>query len=196
MNRTANIAALGYGAFALALWLSSMGPAGWFDPHQGNDLLPLALTAIGGCVLAAAGVLQWWRGHTLDSTLFIGFAAYWWIDAQLQSSDTGIGLTTPHGFLGWYFLLWSLLALCTWLTARHHDIARMLFSAGLCLALFADALAQWIGMSALTALGAYLALLAAIVAMYICAAELVNGTGGHTVLPLGESTAEERPGRS
>ena len=33
MNKTANAAAVGYGAFALALWLNSMTPAGWFGPE-------------------------------------------------------------------------------------------------------------------------------------------------------------------
>lgn len=188
MNRFANIAALGYGAFALTLWLASMQAAGWFDQHADNSVLPLVMVALGTGVLAVAGILQWWRGHNLDATLFIGFAAYWWVASQ--SSEVAAAQAdggTPAGFLGWYFLGWALLAFCIWATALHHDVSRMLFSAGLCLALVADALANWIRLDALSVLGGYLGLVTAIVGLYICAAELLNETRHHTVLPLGES---------
>src|SRR6185437_7980527 len=84
MNKTANASALGYGAFALTLWLNSMTPAGWFDQPWNNSLLQLLTAVLGGCVLAIAGILQWRRENSLDTLLFLAFAAYWWVSALYQ----------------------------------------------------------------------------------------------------------------
>ena len=115
MHKTANVAALGYAAFALILWLASMGPAGWFDQpgialapllfaQPGNVLLPLLAAVLGGCVLAGAGIGQTLRGHTLDAVLFLTFAAYWWVAALSQHAMAFAYSATP-GFLGWYYIV-------------------------------------------------------------------------------------------
>lgn len=183
--RTSNIAALGYAAFALTLWMNSMTPAGWFV-EPSNSLLPLLTIALGGCILALAGIMQWARGHTLDSVLFLAFAAYWWVSAMHASAATS-GYAISHGFVGWYELAWAFLAFCVWLAACKDGVARMLFTLGLTLSLLSFALEQWTGLAALQALGGYLGLVTAIVGIYLAAAEMINATAGHTVLPLGET---------
>lgn len=207
MPRNANASALGYAAFALTLWLASMGPAGWFDQpgtrllpllytQPGSALLTLLVVVLGGAVLALAGIGQYLRGHMLDATLFLAFAGYWWIAAlQQHAVAAGYAGTTP-GFLGWYCMVWTLLAFCIWLAACRDGVARMLFVLGLTLALLSFALAQWTSMDALTVLGGYLGLVTAIVGIYVAAAELLNGTSGHIVLPLGESIADGGPAAS
>lgn len=188
MNRTANAAALGYAAFALTLWMTSMIPAGWFDPTDAALTRWMALV-LGGCVLVIAGLAQGVRGNALDATLFIGFAGFWWVDALSRRLATGGGLPSfSSGMLGWYYIVWALFAFCIWLAACRDGVARMLFALGLCLSLFSFALAEWLRLDALTVLGGYLGLVAAIVGIYVAAAEIINQTSGHSVLPLGEST--------
>lgn len=195
MHKTANVSALGYAAFALTLWLGSMGPAGWFDQpgialapllfaQPGNVLLPLIAAVLGGCALAIAGIAQILRGYTLDAVLFITFAAYWWVAALSQHALAFTYAATP-GFLGWYYIVWAFLAFCLWLAACRDGVARMLFTLGIWLALLMFALAQWTHAGALTVLGGYLGLVTAIVGIYIAAAEIVNEIHGHIVLPLG-----------
>ncbi|HEX7348226.1 MAG TPA: acetate uptake transporter [Rhodanobacteraceae bacterium] len=193
MQHTSNSAPLGYGAFALTLWFTSMTPAGWFDPGDGAWLMLLAMAIIGGCALALAGVLQWGRGHALDASLFLLFAAYWWIAALLQHTLSGPHAPASAGLLGWYDLMWALLAAGVWLAACRGHAARMLFTLGLALSLLAYALAHWLGFGALTVLGGYLGLVTAIVGLYTAVAELLNTTHGHTVLPLGEASHVESP---
>ncbi len=193
-NNFANAAALGYGAFALTLWLNSMTPAGWFDQPWNNSLLLLLTLVLGGGVLAIAGILQWRRGNALDTLLFLAFAAYWAINALYQRSlADGDHVTTTAGFLGWYDMVWAFLVFCAWLAACRDGVARMLFTAGLCLSLFAAALSNWAHLEALTVLGGYLGLMTAVVGIYIAAAEVVNEIHGHAALPLGESTADREP---
>lgn len=203
MHRTANASALGYAAFAVTVWLASMGPAGWFNPgialapplyaHPDNALLMLLVAVLGGCVLAIAGVGQYLRGCMLDATLFFAFAGYWWIAALEQHvAQTTYPGTTP-GFLGWYCIVWAFLAFCIWLAACRDGVARMLFVLGLTLSLLSFALSQWMALDAMTVLGGYLGLVTAIVGIYIAAAELLNDASGHVVLPLGEAAPENHP---
>lgn len=188
MHNTANASALGYAAFALALWMNGMLAAGWFDPSDAPLALLLGLV-LGGCVMAIAGILQWLRGHTLDAFLFLGFAGFWWI-TTLAVRASAYGYLASTGFQGWYAIAWAFIAFCVWLAARKDGVARSLFTLGLCLALFTLALAKWLGFDALTMLAGYLGLVTAIIGIYIAAAELINETHGHTVLPLGESGPE------
>jgi succinate-acetate transporter protein len=192
MHQPANAAVLGYGAFALTLWLTSMVTAGWFDPPAGN-LLVLLAAALGGCVLAIAGIMQWLRGHALDTLLFLAFAAYWWVHAlEQQALSTGTAAPASSGFLGWYDAAWALLGLCVCVAACRNDSARMLFSLGLWLSLFATALAHWLHFDAVGMLGGYLGLVAAVVGLYISAATLINEVHGHAVLPLGDAPTHGR----
>lgn len=195
MNKTANASALGYGAFALTLWLNSMTPAGWFDQPWNNSLLQLLTAALGGCVLAITGILQWRRGNSLDTLLFLSFAAYWWISALYQHTlADGDHVTASAGFLGWYYMAWAFLVFCAWVAACRDGVARMLFTAGLCLSLFVAALSNWAHLEALAVLGGYLGLVTAVVGIYLAGAEVVNEIHGHAVLPLGENTADRGAG--
>lgn len=197
MNKTANASALGYGAFALTLWLNSMTPAGWFGQPWNNSLLQLLTVMLGGGVLAIAGILQWRRGNSLDTLLFLAFAAYWGISALYQHSMAdGDHVTTTAGFFGWYYMAWAFLVFCAWIAACRDGVARMLFTAGLCLALFVAALSSWAHLEALAVLGGYLGLVTAVVGIYIAAAEAVNDIHGHPVLPLGEPAQSSNPDMS
>ncbi|TAN07323.1 MAG: transcriptional regulator [Rhodanobacteraceae bacterium] len=197
MNKPANAAALGYGVFALILWLTSMAPAGWFDPPSGNLRMLLLVAGLGGCVLAIAGIMQWIRGHALDALLFLAFAGYWWIHA-LAPHPLTVGAAAPasSGFLGWYYAAWALLGLCACMAAWRRDSARTLFSLGLWLSLFAYALAHWLRFDALLVLGGYLGLVTAVVAIYIAAATLINEVHANAVLPLGEADRNGQPAAS
>lgn len=193
MDKTANFSALGYGAFAVTLWLASMTPADWFSPTVNAVALPPLTIVLGGCVLAIAGILAGLRGSTLDTVLFLGFAAYWWVAglAEYRVID-GVVPASP-GWLGWYYIVWAFLVFCIWIAACKNGVARMLFTLGLCLSLLAYALAGWTQIDALTVLGGYLGLVTAVVGIYIAAAEMINETHGHVVLPLGETTSDRGP---
>ncbi|MGH8182884.1 MAG: acetate uptake transporter [Rhodanobacteraceae bacterium] len=189
MNKTANLSALGYGAFALTLWLASMAPADWFSPAANTVLLQPLTIVLGGCVLAIAGILKSLRANTLDTVLFLAFAAYWWVAGLAQHSMAAGSLAPSPGWLGWYYVVWAFLAFCVWIAACKNGAARMLFTLGLCLSLLAYALAAWVHLDALTVLGGYLGLVTAVVGIYIATAEMMNEMCGHVVLPLGDSNS-------
>jgi succinate-acetate transporter protein len=105
-------------------------------------------------------------------------------------------LRPSAGWLGWYYIVWAFLVFCIWIAACKDGAARMLFTLGLCLSLLAYALAGWTRLDSLTVLGGYLGLVTAVIGIYIAAAEMINETHGHVVLPLGESARDRRPGLS
>ncbi|HLI18862.1 MAG TPA: acetate uptake transporter [Rhodanobacteraceae bacterium] len=195
MNRTANVSALGYAAFALTLWMNNMIPAGWFNPDEGGGIALALAVVLGGCVMAIAGVVQCLRGRTLDAVVFLAFSAYWWV-AVLASQH--LLNETPFrpspGFLGWYYIVWAFLAFCIWLAACKDGVARMLFTLGLTVSLLAFALNGWTRIGALAELGGYLGLVTAVVGIYLAAAEIINEIHGHSVLPLGETPPDEKSG--
>lgn len=192
MNRTANVSALGYAAFALTLWMNSMIPAGWFNADEGSGVAVATAVVLGGCVMAIAGIVQCLRGRTLDTLVFLGFSGYWWI-VTLVSEHVVNASPTP-GYLGWYYIVWAFLAFCIWLAACKDGVARMLFTLGLTVSLLAFALNGWTRIGALAELGGYLGLVTAIVGIYIAAAEVINELHGHAVLPLGETSPEGNQG--
>jgi succinate-acetate transporter protein len=195
MDRGANISALGYGAFAVTLWLASMAPADWFSPVADAMLLQPLTIVLGGCVLGVAGIFACVRGNTLDAVLFLTFAGYWWVGG-LAKQRLAEDLRPSAGWLGWYYIVWAFLVFCIWIAACKDGAARMLFTLGLCLSLLAYALAGWTRLDSLTVLGGYLGLVTAVIGIYIAAAEMINETHGHVVLPLGESARDRRPGLS
>lgn len=184
MQKIANAAVPGYAAFGLALWLQGMPAAGWFDA-DGAALAALLGVVLGGGVLVLAGLLQALRGQLLDSSLFLVFGGFWWLALLVQRAAAS-GHPPSPGLAGWCAFLWALVAFSLWLAARTDGTARTLFNLSLGLALLAAALAHWLDMGALDLLAGYLELIAGTLGLYIAAAELINTTHGHTVLPLGE----------
>ncbi|HEX7324831.1 MAG TPA: GPR1/FUN34/YaaH family transporter [Rhodanobacteraceae bacterium] len=194
MRKTANAAGLGYGAFALTLWMNSMPQAGWFGTSAHYALLATLTAVLGGGVLGLAGILQWCRGNTIDTLLFIGFAAYWVIAALVLVPYGPAHVAAASGFLGWYDLVWALLAFCVWIAAWYAGVGRMLFALGVCASLLATAIGHWTGISGAAELGGYFGLVTAVVGIYICAATLINAARGSMVLPLGPSGSDPQSG--
>ncbi len=188
--RTADASALGYTAFAVTLWMVSMLDAGWFDPAERTLDLMLAVT-LGGSVMALAGLLQFFRGRALDMLLFLAFAAFWWTWALDAHAVNGGAIAPTRGFLGWYHVVWAVVAFSAWIAAFRAGAARMLFTLGLWLTLLALALSGWTRLDVLTTLGGYLGLITAIVGIYLAGAELINQTHGQVVLPTGTLRGED-----
>lgn len=191
-NRLANPSSLGFAGFAITLWMVSMVNAGWFPATapQNMDLM-LAFT-FGGTAMALAGLMEYFRGRTLDMFLFLAFGAFWWAWAlHARSAGTEAMPATGGGYEGWFFLLWAVVAFYMWVASFRDGTARVLFSLGLWLSFLALAIADWVSAPAFTVLGGYLGLITAIVGGYISAADVINTSFQRVVLPTGEHPLPE-----
>ncbi|HET7557362.1 MAG TPA: acetate uptake transporter [Rhodanobacteraceae bacterium] len=181
---------LGYAGFSVTLWMFSMINAAWFDASQETLVMLLAVT-IGGIAMALAGLLSFFRGRTHNMCLFLAFAAFWWSWALMVHTVNNGGIAPSSAFLGWYFLVFAVVAFALWLSAFRTGTGRMAFDLLLWLTLLALAINGWSGVGWWRIVGGYLGLITAVVGFYLLAAAAVNATFRRSVLPTGEACMVE-----
>ncbi|HET6907610.1 MAG TPA: acetate uptake transporter [Rhodanobacteraceae bacterium] len=181
---------LGYAGFSVTLWMFSMINAAWFDATQDTLVMLLAVT-IGGIAMALAGLLSFFRGRTHNMCLFLAFAAFWWSWALMVHTVNNGGVAPSGPFLGWYYLVFAVVAFALWLSAFRTGTGRMAFDLLLWLTLLALAINGWSGVSWWRIVGGYLGLITAVVGFYLLAAAAMNATFGRNVLPTGEAYVVE-----
>lgn len=181
-----NPASLGLAGFALTTWLLSMINAGWFSGNAMGMVLAVAF-AYGGTAQALAGLMEIPRGNTFGATAFLSYGAFWWSLALFVLFLHG---TVPPAFIGWYLFLWGVFTLYMWVaTWRAARVLQLVFLA-LWITFFVLAASEWTGLEWLRHAGGYLGMLTALLAFYLSAAEIINETHGHAVLPIGAATEE------
>ncbi len=186
-QKYANPSTLGYAGFAITLWMVSMINAGWFATSQPHNVDLMLAVTFGGTAMAIAGIMEFFRGRTLDMLLFVAFGAFWWAWALHANASTETAMPAAAGaYLGWFFLLWAIVAFYIWVASFRDGSARMLFTLGLWLSFLALAIADWTDSSGFTMLGGYLGLITAIIGGYISAADVINASYQRVVLTTGE----------
>lgn len=187
-QKFANPSALGYAGFAITLWMVSMINAGWFGANPSHNMDLMLAVTFGGTAMAIAGLLEYFRGRTLDMLLFLSFGAFWWAWAlHTHATGTAAMPATAGGYMGWFFVLWAVVAFYIWIASFRDGTARILFSLGLWLSMLALAVADWSGANGFTIVAGYLGLITAIIGGYISAADVINVSYERVILPTGES---------
>jgi succinate-acetate transporter protein len=180
-----NPAPLGLGAFASTTWLLSMVNAGWFDEKSVVVVLSMALV-FGGSVQAIAGIIAFARGNTFPGVAFMAYGAFWISFVTIVAKLFGGGAPAP--FVGWYLFLWGVFSFYMWIaTFRHNTVLQLAFLA-VWITFLLLAAGDWFGVPVLHTAGGYLGLVAAALAGYLSAAEMINADFGRTVLPIGPYT--------
>lgn len=180
MNVKANPAPLGLAAFALTTWMLGMLNAGWYSTAGLGIIVALAF-AYGGAMQVLAGVMEYGRGRTLDTTTFLSYGAFWWTLALFtwRFSDASRPL------FAWFLVLWGVIFFYLWIAALHRELGVMVILLGLWLTFVLLAIGGFSDVAAITHLGGYTGLITALLAFYASAAQLVNEGHGRTVLPFG-----------
>ncbi len=179
----AHTAPLGLAALALTTWMWSMLNAGWYSMAGLGFILALAL-AYGGLMQVIAGLWEYRRGNTLAGTAFLSYGAFWWAAAVFGARFSG-GATRP--LVAWALLLWGAIFFIVWLAGLRRDILTMLVYLALWIMFALLAIGLFSATAAITHLGGYVGLIAAVLALYAAAARLVNHCHGRSVLPYGDS---------
>jgi hypothetical protein len=179
--KLANPAPLGLTGFALTTWMLSMVNAGWFT----GAAVPLVLAsafAFGGTAQFAAGLLEMPRGNTFGFVAFCSYGAFWWSFALFVYF---FSTNVPAGFVGWWLVMWGVFTFIMWLGSLALNRALQLIFLALWITFFLLGAADLFAMPALHEAGGYMGLVTAVLAFYLAAAEVINETHGHTVLPIG-----------
>lgn len=184
-GKLSNPAALGLAGFAFTTWMLSMINAGWFSADGMGDVLALAF-AYGGTAQIIAGVLEFPRGNTFGTTAFISYGAFWWSFALLVAFFSG---AVPEGFIGWYLFVWGVFTFYMWIASLRTTTSVQLVFLALWITYLLLAIGDWSGAVLATRIGGYTGLITALLAFYASAAEVINETYGHAVLPTGRYAA-------
>ncbi len=169
--RSTITATIGYLSIALAAWMLSMTNAGWFAgvfPRTTSMLMPLSI------ILIVVGVLAFVSERTLDAVVLLSTAGLFWSDqGYIAAMVAGAGRVTPH-YDAWGALIWAVFYFYVWLAAMKASSMRGVFLLAVWLTLLALAIADWSGAHALTVIGGYLGLIAAILALLISASAILG----------------------
>jgi hypothetical protein len=183
--KCANPAPLGLTGFALTTWMLSMVNAGWF-PATGVPLVLASAFAFGGTAQFAAGLMEMPRGNTFGFVAFCSYGAFWWSFALFVQFFAG---SVPPAFVGWWLLLWGVFTFYMWIATLALNRAVQLIFLALWITFALLGVGDLFGIAALHVLGGYMGLVTAALAFYLAAAEVINETHGHIVLPVGAPTA-------
>jgi succinate-acetate transporter protein len=180
MYKLANPAPLGLAGFALTTWMLSMVNAGWYLPTGVPLVLALAF-AFGGAAQFCAGLLELPRGNTFGFVAFCSYGAFWWSFALFVLFFSA---HVPGAFVGWYLFMWGVFTFYMWIGSLALTRAVSYVFLALWITFLLLALGAW-GITEATMIGGYTGLVTAFIAFYVSAAEIINETHGHVVLPLG-----------
>jgi succinate-acetate transporter protein len=183
--KLANPAPLGLFAFALTTWLLSMVNAGLLAPTSVPLVLAMAF-AFGGTAQFFAGLMEMATGNTFGFVAFCSYGAFWWSFA-LFVEFFAAGVTGAA--VGWYLLVWGVFTFAMWIGTFALNRALFLIFLALWVTFALLGLKDLLGMPELGVLGGYGGMITAILAAYLGAAEIINGTHGRTVLPIGARDA-------
>jgi succinate-acetate transporter protein len=181
----ANPAPLGLTGFALTTWMLSMVNAGWYTGAS----VPLVLAsafAFGGTAQFAAGLMEMPRGNTFGFVAFCSYGAFWWSFALFVQF---FAPNVPATFVGWWLLMWGVFTFYMWIGSLALNRAVQLIFLALWITFLLLALADLFTIPVLHMLGGYFGLITAALAFYLAAADVINETHGHSVLPIGAPAA-------
>lgn len=177
--------ALGLASFGISALVLAAVNSGWVDATATPGVLSLAL-ALGFLTEIVAGVIHFQRGETFAGTVFTAYAGFWLSYALL------IWLFLPQvvaaegpvsDLVGWFLLAWSIFT--TYMLLAALRTTRTI--AGIFVLLAATfwmlTVGTFTGSTALSQASGYVLLADALLALFLSAASIVNGTWGRAVIP-------------
>nr|WP_294523652.1 acetate uptake transporter [uncultured Rhodopila sp.] len=180
--KLANPAPLGLTGFALTTWMLSLVNAGYYT----GTSVPLVLAtafAFGGTAQFFAGLMEMPRGNTFGFVAFCAYGAFWWTFALFVEFFGPANV--PAAFVGWWLAAWGTFSLAMFIGTLALNRALQAIFLVLVITFYLLAGADLFAIPALKTTGGYFGLLTALLAFYLAAAEIINETHGHVVLPVG-----------
>ncbi|NOZ77583.1 MAG: transcriptional regulator [Acidobacteria bacterium] len=170
-NTYADPSPAGYAALAFVLWLFSMLEAGWYS--TGDGLITAIAFALAGGAVVFVGLLEFLRGETFQTVLFLLLGAGWFSYAV---GHAFFAAKITHAMTGWYMALWTVFLFFMWLASFHlKRLWTQLLLLGLWLTAGCLAVGAW-GVGFLTVIGGYVGLITALIFLYLASAGIIEKT--------------------
>ncbi|MEJ2367446.1 MAG: GPR1/FUN34/YaaH family transporter [Acidobacteriota bacterium] len=163
-----------FGAFSFAWWMACMIEAGWFSVQNHAEAIVMGFT-LAGTGLVLAGVLEYFRGDTFRTVLFLFLGLGWWFAAV---QHTWFTQKLSSGFSGFDALCWTVILFILWLASfSKKNVLLQLFLLGLWISFGLWTIAAW-GVPVLSYIGGYVGLITAILGFIIFIQEVFSAGGG------------------
>ncbi len=181
--KSANPAPLGLAGFGLTTVVLSVINAGWLPQTAVPVVVPLAF-AYGGVGQLIAGAMEYRNGNTFGTVAFTSYGLFWWWFAFLNWTVGAGWLKAPAASgVGIALLMWGIFTLYMWIATFRLNVG-----------LWTVFLLLWITYFLLAAgsfglgtdmIGGIIGVLTGVAALYVSFAEVMTGTFGRIVLPVG-----------
>lgn len=179
-DRVADAKALGFSAFAIIAWMSSMVSAGWYTPDTAVMHGVIVFSALALLIVALASFL---RGEAWHAVFFL----FWWalIMGYKTSMETGMMGMSAYG--AWYDITIALVSFLLFAAALRSALGMpvVLLSIGVTLTYVASAIGGWAGGRFWMVLSGYIGLVTALAAFWAAASAFGQMGGGQKAAPAG-----------
>ncbi|OPL18665.1 MAG: hypothetical protein AVO35_04860 [Candidatus Aegiribacteria sp. MLS_C] len=181
-ERLANPAPLGLMGFGMTTVLLNIHNAGFF----GNDIMILAMGIFyGGLAQVFAGIMEFRRGNTFGTTAFTSYGLFWLSLVFIFLGARFGWFDYDPVFLGWYLFMWGVFTFYMWFASWKTNVALQFVFLSLTVLFWLLALGHWFPMPGwFTVMTGLEGIICGTSAIYLAAAEVINGSRGRTVLPV------------
>lgn len=181
----ADPAPLGLTGFGLTTFMVGMLEAGLLSSEAIGIIIPLAI-AYGGTIQLFAGLLAFREGNTFALTAFCTYGAFWWWFALVELLGGVLGIfAVPSVALGWALIGFGVITTYLWISTFKLNWGLWAVFLALLSAYYLLGIGTALSIDILVVIGGYVAIIDAIIAVYVAFAEVTNWSFGNTVIPLG-----------
>ena len=182
-DNLANPAPLGLMGFGMTTVLLNLHNAGFFG--LGAMILAMGLF-YGGIAQIIAGIMEFKKGNTFGTTAFISYGAFWIsLVFLLVLPKLGLAEAASKVAMGYYLLMWGVFTLFMFFATLKTNKALQFVFASLVLLFFLLAAGDFTGNSMITTIAGFEGIICGLSAIYLAMAEVLNGSFGRTILPIG-----------
>ena len=180
-NMKANPAPLGLIAFGMTTILLNIHNAGFFELNV--TIMAMGIF-YGGIAQLIAGCMEWHRGNTFGSTVFLSYGSFWLTLVFIWVAPyAGLPAASPFA-MGWYLLLWCIFtAFMTYATLKGPLVGKLVFSS-LTLLFALLAAANFTGSHMIHVVAGLVGIVCGSFAFYEAMALVINEKHGRKILPL------------
>lgn len=178
----ANPAPLGLLGFGMTTVLLNLHNAGFFP----MDTMILAMGFFyGGIAQVIAGIMEWKKQNTFGMTAFVSYGFFWLSLVGILVFPSMDWATKPEaGAMAAYLFMWGLFTAVMFVATLKLNRALQIVFGSLTLLFMLLALGDVTGNIAITRLAGYEGILCGFSAIYLAAAEILNGVYDKKVLPI------------
>lgn len=178
----ANPAPLGLLGFGMTTVLLNLHNAGFFE--LGSMIIAMGIF-YGGIAQIIAGILEWKKENTFGMTAFISYGLFWLtLAGLLVMPKIGWAAKAEPKAMGFYLLIWGVFTVIMFIATLKLNKALQAVFFLLAILFFLLALGDFTGNAGITKLAGYEGIFCGCSAIYLAAAEILNGVYKKSIFPI------------